>query len=54
MIFLFYLRGVADKVVKTADIYRGVIPFIAMQLILLLALALWPELITWLPKLIYK
>jgi TRAP-type mannitol/chloroaromatic compound transport system permease large subunit len=50
---LFYLRGVADKVVKTADIYRGVIPFIIMQLILLGALAYWPSLVTWLPNLIY-
>ena len=50
---LFYLRGVADKVVLTSDIYRGVIPFIVMQLILLVALAIWPELITWLPQLIY-
>lgn len=50
---LFYLRGVADKTVKTASIYRGVIPFIMMQLLLLLVLALWPKLITWLPNLIY-
>lgn len=50
---LFYLRGVADKTVKTASIYRGVIPFIIMQLLLLLALARWPELATWLPKVIY-
>jgi len=50
---LFYLRGVADKVVKTADIYRGVLPFIIMQLILLVALAYWPSLVTWLPNLIY-
>ena len=50
---LFYLRGVADKAVKTSSIYRGVIPFIIMQLLLLLALAKWPELITWLPTVIY-
>ncbi len=50
---LFYLRGVADKSVKTASIYRGVIPFIIMQLLLLLALAKWPELATWLPNVIY-
>lgn len=50
---LFYLRGVADKAIKTASIYRGVIPFIIMQLLLLLALAIWPELITWLPEVIY-
>jgi len=50
---LFYLRGVADKAIKTSAIYRGVIPFIIMQLLLLLALAIWPELITWLPEVVY-
>ena len=50
---LFYLRGVASKVVKTADIYKGVIPFIVMQLILLVALAIWPQLVTWLPEIMY-
>ena len=49
---LFYLRGVAPAEVLTGDIYRGVIPFIAIQLALLAALALWPGLITWLPELI--
>ena len=51
---LFYLRGVADKSVKTSDIYKGVTPFIIMQLLLLLALSLWPNLITWLPEVIYS
>ncbi|NMP32186.1 TRAP transporter large permease subunit [Thalassotalea sp. M1531] len=50
---LFYLRGVANKVVKTSDIYKGVIPFIGMQLLLLVALALWPRLVTWLPEIMY-
>ncbi len=50
---LFYLRGVADKVVSTAQIYKGVIPFIIMQLILILAIAIWPGLVTWLPEQIY-
>lgn len=50
---LFYLRGVADKAVATADIYKGVIPFVIMQLILLCILALWPSLVTWLPNVIY-
>ncbi len=49
---LFYLRGVAPKTVHTSDIYRGVIPFVAMQLILLCALALQPKLVTWLPQLV--
>jgi tripartite ATP-independent transporter DctM subunit len=42
---LFYLRGVAPAEVQTADIYRGVIPFIVIQLLLLLVLAIWPQLI---------
>lgn len=46
---LFYLRGVAPKTIATKDIYRGVVPFIALQLTLLFILAVWPELITWLP-----
>lgn len=47
---LFYLRGVAPPELHTADIYRGVVPFIALQLLMLVALALWPELATWLPS----
>ncbi len=50
---LFYLRGVAPAEVKTADIYRGVMPFIAIQLLALALLALWPELATWLPTVVY-
>ncbi len=50
---LFYLRGVAPPAVRTADIYRGVIPFIVLQLAMLVVLWFWPQLITWLPGLIY-
>ena len=50
---LFYLRGVAPKEVKTRDIYKGVIPFILIQLFTLLILSIWPELVTWLPEQIY-
>lgn len=49
---LFYLRGVAPASVRTSEIYRGVMPFIALQLLLLCTLALWPDLITWLPDLL--
>jgi tripartite ATP-independent transporter DctM subunit len=45
---LFYLRGVAPPQVTTAHIYKGVIPFIAIQLFTLVVLAVWPELATWL------
>jgi tripartite ATP-independent transporter DctM subunit len=51
---LFYLRGVAPASVETSDMYRGVMPFIAMQVALMLMLAIWPELATWLPALIYN
>ncbi len=50
---LFYLRGVAPKEVRTTDIYRGVIPFVVIQLLTLLLLAAWPVLVTWLPDMIY-
>ncbi|MGO0305218.1 TRAP transporter large permease [Endozoicomonas acroporae] len=51
---LFYLRGVAPPEVATADIYKGVIPFIIIQLMVLCALAIWPELATWLPDKVYN
>jgi len=50
---LFYLRGVAPPGVTTAQIYRGVIPFVAIQLGALLLLALFPGLVTWLPEQVY-
>ena len=46
---LFYLRAVAPAEVRTTDIYRGVMPFVAIQLLALLIIALWPPLATWLP-----
>jgi tripartite ATP-independent transporter DctM subunit len=50
---LFYLRGVAPRDVTTIQIYRGVIPFIAIQLLMLVALSLWPQIATWLPDNVY-
>jgi len=50
---LFYLRGVAPGTVATADIYRGAVPFVILQLVMLGVLALWPGLVTWLPKIVY-
>ncbi len=49
---LFYLRGVAPADVATSDIYRGVMPFIVLQLLMLVLLAAFPQLATWLPGLI--
>lgn len=48
---LFYLKGVAPPAVRTTDIYRGIIPFISLQLFALLLLWLFPEIVTWLPNL---
>ena len=51
---LFYLRGVAPKSVTTADIYRGVAPYILIQLLVLLCVAAFPILATGLPHLLYR
>jgi TRAP-type mannitol/chloroaromatic compound transport system permease large subunit len=50
---LFYLRGVAPPEVATGAIYRGVMPFVGIQLLMLVLLATWPGLVTWLPSVIY-
>ena len=50
---LFYLRGVAPETVQTWQIYKGVVPFVLIQLGLLIVMAIWPEIITWLPEKIY-
>ncbi len=46
---LFYLRGVAPPGITTSDIYRGVIPFIAIQLTIVIILIFFPQLALWLP-----
>ena len=51
---LFYLRGVAPPEVSTGTIYRGVLPFVALQLLALAIIAIWPEIATWLPKAVYN
>jgi tripartite ATP-independent transporter DctM subunit len=50
---LFYLRGVAPPEVTTGQIYRGVIPFVGIQIFALIVLAAFPELVTWLPDRLY-
>jgi tripartite ATP-independent transporter DctM subunit len=51
---LFYLRGVAPKSVLTTDIYKGAVPFVLIQILMLGILAIFPELATWLPSIMYK
>ncbi|MCU0758540.1 MAG: TRAP transporter large permease subunit [Steroidobacteraceae bacterium] len=50
---LFYLRGVAPQAVSTGTIYRGVVPWVLLQLVALVILAIWPQLATWLPGVVY-
>jgi TRAP-type mannitol/chloroaromatic compound transport system permease large subunit len=50
---LFYLRSVAPATVRTAQIYRGALPFVVLQLVAIAVLIAFPGLVTWLPKLIY-
>ena len=46
---LFYMRGVAPASIKTGDIYRGIMPFVALQLVMLTVLCMFSGLATWLP-----
>ena len=50
---LFYLRGVAPTEVTTGQIYRGVIPFVGIQVAALIILAIFPDIVTWLPDKLY-
>ena len=46
---LFFLRGVAPKEIETQNMYKGVMPFIAVQIIALFIVGFFPEIATWLP-----
>jgi tripartite ATP-independent transporter DctM subunit len=50
---LFYLKAVTPPEISTGNIYRGIIPFVLFQLIGLLIVVFFPELVTWLPKVIF-
>src|SRR5665647_3876877 len=47
---LFFLRGVAPPEITTNDIYRGIVPFVALQVMALVLVFAFPGLATWLPK----
>ena len=51
---LFYLRGIAPESIATESIYKGVIPFIAIQIGLLILMAMFPDIVTKLPSIIYS
>ncbi|MGQ3121490.1 MAG: TRAP transporter large permease subunit, partial [Aliihoeflea sp.] len=51
---LFYLRGVAPRTVTTGMIYKGVIPFVGLQILALALLFIFPGIATWLPRFLYS
>ncbi len=51
---LFYLKGVAPPGITTTHIYKGIIPFVAIQMICVLIVVFWPETVTWLPEYLTK
>ena len=50
---LFYMKGVAPEGIAVGHIYRGVLPFIFIQVLALVVVFVWPELVTWLPSQMY-
>ena len=50
---LFYLKGVCPAGVRTTHLYKGIIPFVILQIIALVIIAAWPGLVTWLPEVVY-
>ncbi|MCD6188509.1 MAG: TRAP transporter large permease subunit [Desulfuromusa sp.] len=51
---LFYLKGVAPPGITTTQIYKGIIPFVVIQMICVLIVVVWPETVTWLPEYLVK
>jgi len=51
---IFYLRAVAPPQITISDMYRGVVPFIGLQLVALVVTIVWPELVTWLPSVMLR
>ncbi len=50
---LFYLRGVAPNSVSTMQIYRGAVPFVALQVVAIVLLFMFPGLVLWLPSILF-
>ena len=50
---LFYLRGVAPSSIETKDIYLGALPFVGLQILILILLFIYPSIATWLPARLY-
>jgi tripartite ATP-independent transporter DctM subunit len=51
---LFYLKGTVPKDVSMMDIYKGILPFLAVQFVAVIILTLFPGIVTWLPNLVIR
>jgi TRAP-type mannitol/chloroaromatic compound transport system permease large subunit len=51
---LFYVKGIAPRSITTPDIYRGIIPFVIIQLLAVAVVFNFPQLVTWLPEQLYS
>ncbi|MCB2188093.1 MAG: TRAP transporter large permease subunit [Deltaproteobacteria bacterium] len=51
---LFYLKGICPSEINLGHLYRGVIPFIMLQIVAVLVVFWWPDLVTWLPGVAYQ
>ncbi len=51
---LFYMKGVAPKGIEITQVYKGVIPFVILQMIAVWVIFQWPALVTWLPDIAYR
>ncbi len=50
---LFFLKGVSPPEVTTGNIYRGIVPYVTIQLVGLATVIFFPKIVTWLPQIIY-
>jgi len=50
---LFYLKGVAPPELKSTDIYKGVLPFIGIQIFAIVMVFIFPSIVTWLPEQVF-
>ena len=51
---LFYLKGVCPAEIQMSHIYRGIIPFVCLQMFAVIVVFHWPQLVTWLPAVVYR
>jgi TRAP-type mannitol/chloroaromatic compound transport system permease large subunit len=51
---IFYLRGIAPPEIRLVHMYRGVVPFILLHLVVLAAVLTWPQLALWLPTILFR